>query len=833
MHNQTSLIDHCRGCLSKKFGVDRTAVKTDMDAISIVISTDDMTPEQRTGMKDFLNLFGNELTLRATLPSSVIGSSREGIFGCKEGKKCMHLPPRLQHKEALVISTPVKIAVHRSCKQRLWQSLKSKDIHFTPSGNHGLCFNPKRAANAANYNKIAEAIVDSCAIENSNHHVIHVADFGCKLEITPGEQDCPLGKIFTVLKKLTQLGIRIEIAQLDFGFSVPAPNNRVPNYSWDRGDQNAHSQIKRMFKNVNKEVYSTHHIRPNANGQDINSAKRRGTLSLKKKRNKWEKTLNAEDMIRIDQENADLSDCHLLVGQMYCCEQDNNENHMLHVSLSPNSVHSLKIYSTLAHEYLQQRANFMMKEKDFYAVGRRNMKYLSEYVKRVEEAALRSLRYDFKYSTVYSRVEISIRFPPWDKGMRRVGHYTDYLVHALLAVYELCAGESHSFSIHFHDPERLVAQVKNMASEVLSYLHFRDELTFNQVYKNERITDWLRMMLSLMMITAGLVPQPRLKWIRHFCQDNDRFDPYGRASHLNTETPRYKERNEIAPVPRVILGAFQNRLKKLGFSSNGRKMLIEFAFCLSSPGNKHLSVYKKLRLSDKLLLATWLLSEILPFLSKFMAKTNDNDDSGNTEINRMYHETADAWQPHHLGISKNNPPGDAISLGMNKLSGFATFADVRSPVLTAILSKYILIHHQRTSVELQPSMVTFLNSHINDGAGISNTDWQRLCINLYNKPRASNQPNSFYIKFICKHLLFPCQGVHYEDLQPTCQNQKNLFLNESFQSVVRITNLPSRKKVTICRNGGSEIIKISKRNDILEKKKCQQSRAGLDLVMIF
>ena len=121
-----------------------------------------------------------------------------------------------------------------------------------------------------------EAIVDSCAIEDSNHHVIHVADFGCKLEIAPGEQDCPLGKIFTVLKKLTQLGIQIEIAQLDFGFSVPAPNNRVPNYSWDRDNQNAHSQIKRMFKNVNKEVYSTHHLRPNANGQDINSAKRRG-----------------------------------------------------------------------------------------------------------------------------------------------------------------------------------------------------------------------------------------------------------------------------------------------------------------------------------------------------------------------------------------------------------------------------------------------------------------------------------------------------------------------------------------------------------------------------
>ena len=511
MHNQKSLIDHCKGCLSKKFGVNSTAVKTDMDAISILISTNDMTPERRTGIKEFLNLFGNELTLRATLPNSVIGSSREGIFGCREDKKCMHLPPPLQNGEALVISTPVKIAVHRSCKRRLWKSLKSHDIHFTLSRNNGLCFNPRHAANAANYNKMIEAIVDSCAIQDSNHHVIHVADFGCKLEITPGEQDCPLGKIFTALKKLTQLGIRTQIAQLDFGFSVPARNNKVPNYSWDRDNQNAQSQIKRFFKHVSKDVYPTHHVHPNVKGQDVNLAKRRGTLSLKKKRKEWEKTPNAEDMIRIEHGNEDLNVFFFVIGQMYSCEQDNNENHMSHVSLSPNSVQSGKVYSSLAHQYLQQRFNFMMKEKHFYAVGRRNMKYLSEYVKRVEEATLNSLRYQFNDCTVYSRVEISIRFPPWDKGMRRVGHYTDYLVHALLAVNELCAGESHSFSVHFHDPVRLVTQVKNMASEVLSYLHFRESLSFNQVYKNERITDWLRMMLSLMMITAGLVPHPRFR----------------------------------------------------------------------------------------------------------------------------------------------------------------------------------------------------------------------------------------------------------------------------------------------------------------------------------
>ena len=74
-----------------------------------------------------------------------------------------------------------------------------------------------------------------------------------------------------------------------------------------------------MFKHVSKEVYPTHHIYPHVNGQDINLAKRRGTLSLKKKREKWEKTPNAEDMIRIDHENEDLSEYHCIVRARLTC----------------------------------------------------------------------------------------------------------------------------------------------------------------------------------------------------------------------------------------------------------------------------------------------------------------------------------------------------------------------------------------------------------------------------------------------------------------------------------------------------------------------------------
>ena len=813
-----------------------------MDAISILISTDDMTHERRIGMKKFLNLFGNELTLRAGLPHTVIGSNRnDGIFGCREDKKCMHLPSYLQGREALVICTPIKIALPRSCKDTLWKNLKEKDIHLTRSGNTGLCFNPKHAANAPNYNAVIEAIVDSCFGRDINRHVIHIADFGCKLEIMPGKQNCPLGKIFTALKELTQLGIRTEIAQLDFGFTVPVAKNRVVNFSWGSKYWNATNRDKGMFNNVHKDIFPTHHIHPKKNGQGIDSAKLRGSISLKKKKKYWEELKDDAPMIRIGNGSEEWREDHSLAGRMYLCTQDIDKNSVSHMSINPNSVHNVKIYSTLAHQYLQQRSNFMMKEKQLFAAGTRNMKYLLKYVNRVKDVTLKSLQFHSDHGAVKSRVEISIRFPPWDQGMRTVGHYTDHLVHVFLAMDELCDIESDLFSAHYLQPERLVIQVKNMASEVQSYLHFRQSLRFNDVYKNERITNWLRMMLTLMKVTAGLVPNPKLKWIRRFYEDNDRFDPYTRAQHCNTNTPRYKKEAEIKPVDGYIRTALRKHLQELGFSDQGLNLLTKFTFSLGSPEEQHLSVYITLGISDKLLLARWLLAEIVPFLSKFMAKINTNEDRPNINTHRSHHETTYAWQPHHLGIAKKNLPGDAISWAIHKVSGFATFADFNCPIFSAILFKFVLFHHEYTTknanylindnnsirVELEQSMFQMLKSHIKDGTPIGNADWQHLCTILDIHPRATNQNNHFYIKFICKNLLFPCEGVDYEDVEPTHVYHKNMFLNQSLLSgVVRMVSLPNSHTVTIYRHGGSKIITIPNRNKVLEEKPISTAPCG-------
>ena len=124
--------DECLQCLSTKFNVDRNLILTDVDAMSILISTDCLTSIRKTAIKSFLCLFGNEWTLRVGLPFNPTGTSRQdGVFSCYGDNKCQHLPGFLQGNEMLVLSTPVKIAMHKSCQGKLVESLERRKIHLT------------------------------------------------------------------------------------------------------------------------------------------------------------------------------------------------------------------------------------------------------------------------------------------------------------------------------------------------------------------------------------------------------------------------------------------------------------------------------------------------------------------------------------------------------------------------------------------------------------------------------------------------------------------------------------------------------------------------------
>ena len=76
------IIDKCKQELSSKFGskVDVDCITVDCDAISVVITTPDMTERRKDAIRDFLLVFGSESALRCGIPNGATGHGKKTVF---------------------------------------------------------------------------------------------------------------------------------------------------------------------------------------------------------------------------------------------------------------------------------------------------------------------------------------------------------------------------------------------------------------------------------------------------------------------------------------------------------------------------------------------------------------------------------------------------------------------------------------------------------------------------------------------------------------------------------------------------------------------------------
>ena len=154
------------------------------------------------------------MTYRCGLPLSSTGSiGKVSIFGIK-GNQPQRLPKFLWDKEILMINTPIKIALIKSCQANLIHLINEKKYYLNQSSGSEVCFYPMRATNKPPYSEITESVIESCYAEHLGLHVIHIADFGFQRTITPGKENCPPGKRFQEILLTTQKGITVEICQV-------------------------------------------------------------------------------------------------------------------------------------------------------------------------------------------------------------------------------------------------------------------------------------------------------------------------------------------------------------------------------------------------------------------------------------------------------------------------------------------------------------------------------------------------------------------------------------------------------------------------------------------
>jgi hypothetical protein len=827
---QKQIHTECVETLAKKFRVNCDEIKTDVDAISVLITSDDLTCDKKNAVRTFLRLFGTEWTLRCGIPKSVPGSTRvDGIFSCydDDNKKCQHIPTYLQGNEMLVIDTPVKIALHKSCKTKLTNTLLERKIHLTPhEGEGGLCFIARRAANLPNYFDVVEAILESCFVESNKLYTIHVADFGCKKKIMPGNPLCPFLELCNKLDHMREIGVSVENCQTDVAFTIPAPPRRVVQLSCKRRRNNGDPFYKSVLTGSTLQIHPIHGIPLGDDGEGIVKDKLAGTVSLKKSAVKWQDNTNNHIIIG-EGEYRELDSINCLIGNLYSTNDSNDHTEGFeHISINPNCVQSIKAYSDIFHYFAQHRHDFPLHEKDIYHIGSRQIISLKRLLKEIVLSTTQAFD-DLSDYPACSRIEISIRATHNDK-LRSAGHYSDILVGVVLAINELCKGKEFNFDCNYSDPEPLRNHLIALESEVNSILHFRSEYKFNQIYPNNRTTMWLRAMVTLMMITAGMAPQSGLKHITNWHNDPDRFDPYKRSDCLNDKPQVDILSSEIDSKIDDIRDDFNRMLKKRGFSRDGASSLVNFTCCTTRTMSS-LELYELLILEDKLLLSRHLITEIIPFLANHLSKDNEDHDKMNEyNAETRTHQPQEMIEVPWVPFDFNNnciPTANSISRGIHRISTLASFSEFKRPLFLPILYSFIIGCHNHLCdihTDLPPATRKKLGDCIAGNESLSNKDFQHLCHIIGINAATANQSNGYYIRQICRKFGFPCENVDYYEIKVygkrITREKRNKLLNEVIKSdLVKQIEIPGVRKVTIFRNANNETIKIDRKNTVMEK----------------
>ena len=705
-----------------------------------------MTERRKQAIRDFLFAFGTGLTFRCGLPQSAPGSTKkDSIFGCN-GNKCLHLPKILQGDEVLVIDTPLKVALHSSCKERLINSLDRKHVHLDPSKSPGLCFNSQAASNKPPYPAMIDSIIESCFVQESQSHVIHIADFGFRLPIMPGTPECPLNIFFTRMKKMSDEGVMVELVQLDVAFSVPVREEKLVQFSCRRN--NDQKSVDSLLNGSTVKVHPLHQL-PNPHDEPIIARNVKGTISLKKDIKRWNTETNSVNIGNSNNDEWQEDESRDVVCDLYRY-QNNGEKRLHEISTYRNIVYSVKIYSTIAHWLLQTRSRFPLTEKQIYGVGNRSFAQLQALLKNIGSVSKKGFAIVKKHG-ILSRIEFSIR-PHHKDGLRTRGHYNDFLLHVYLAAHDLCVGTEYEFHFRYIDSLPTQTKVMTMISEALTYLRFSASNRFNMVYCDPRLTVWLRAHVSLLLITTGYAPEYGTKHLNNWLRDKDRWDPFKRSWTLERPVTGL---NGPQPNPTSLSSRTKEELRiflsgTLHFSTEGIKTLLTF-FDSYTSNLDPMFWYEKFSLLNKLRLSRWILDEIIPHISQFMARKVGEKYKKDRRWNQSLREIQDPKEQFNelLGpsdtmtqheIEKAPFPKDPVSRSIHSLLQLGTFSDLHRPIFTILLFKFILRCHsdkiclpqERRGGYLQLRPLEdrtrlLLNKCVGNGVALSNKELQKLC----------------------------------------------------------------------------------------------------------
>ncbi len=418
-------------------------------------------------------------------------------------------------------------------------------------------------------------------------------------------------------------GVSVELTQIDVAFNIPT-NDALVQWSYERDCKKSAN----VLNSATAEVWPLHTVVTN-NGLISPDRNQEGTVRLQQQ--KWDSPVpicmfsdnNEEDSYH----SNDVQD-HLQWSNTLRKIYPSNS------TLDAKSIHHMKFYSSIAH-ILKQGQRLLpltyVKMKDFHEKSFSSLKNFWDHMRKISGESIKPVQ----RHGICARIEVSVRPGSHGNGdiLRCQGHLIDILAHVQIAIHDLFCG-MHKVRFKTIPFEFVYPKTLSLIDQVESQTRFRASRSFCDLFPGEKYEEWLKAFVTLIMITAGLTGELKLKCVAKWLKDSKRHDPTNQAPKILANFLSLDNSDEAMieaitrtpqEIPQNLLKILNKLLCDLKFTKTSCDCICEFLKLeLSHKPSSHSRIwYLKLSLKDKLRFAQNIHTTVIVNLFTILHKRCD------------------------------------------------------------------------------------------------------------------------------------------------------------------------------------------------------------------
>lgn len=851
----SNLLNKCVRTISKGLKIhDRdiiSKIKADCDAFSILIIFDpDASCSAKESIQDILYHFGTKWSV-VSLPHTPAATktrntkTKDLLFGSEHVKSCHRscasIGSNLYESEILVINTPVKIAVHESCRNKIKHALDRRGFPIDVSSRDGLCFHPQSSSNMPPYETIVEILTSPrCSVvDELNKHIIHIGNVGTrypiKTSVDSPAQACWFQKLFQLMHIARgYTGVVIDVCQIDVAFSVPNHGDKLVQWTTSvGGDQGNTMKKNSIFTNSIKEVWPLHDIVPSVTDKAIYARDQIGTVRVKHA--DWSKYSKMDILGMVDHpeslQETDIPDEVADTLESIYKMQSNNGTGVKCLSMDKKSIYSAKAYSDISHHTARTKHLFPITKQASNNLGDLNLVALQRLMHRLGTTLKGALHYVMDHG-VRGRLELSIRPNGTNdagNALRTKGNYVDIMSHVYVAIYDLFHGHHQLQLLLTTSYEVVSLRCNEIIRSVQQHISFRAQKVFKDIY-SESVQSWLAAMVFLITTLLGLTHfgkiQPLLDWINNSpCYDPLSLKPKLLQGHFLHGQPNGNDTTPVHSNKDRVIHCIVDELQQLKITDQGIRVLID----LTDPDSSLRKLHPRLCLNDILILAENINDIIIPNVAKLLQCTpdqmteksmngnemepenilddsevqfEDDEDDGGPEYNwhphmhmnyidpevsllnrqlsmKMLHQNQSLRTIQDIFRRPNLSTYDPVLSALVRLCDLSHLYDMNSPLFFKQLYKYIYLLYQEFSSILQHPTSDDLKIFL-ETKGNTYADLIQIFRFLGIDPISPKTRNRMVAQ-LCTTYWFPCLSCNYSQLEVSANFREKMthLINKS------------------------------------------------------